>query len=167
MNKMTNIGQIKGTHHLNGAVKINTGFRYLESLINEKILLENSKGMNILTIKSVKSMTDKKYIIKFVEINNINEAKELIGSSIKIRDDLIPEIKKEEYYTNDLISFKVYNTDSYIGDVVDILETAAHDILVVQKEEKEVLIPFVENVFIKEIEFKDKNIIVELLKGML
>ncbi len=167
MNDMINIGVIKGTHHLQGALKVNTGFLHFDKIINEKVLVELTNNAKILTIKNFKKMTDKKYVLSFLEIDNIQSAKELIGASIKIRKELIPKIDKDEYYTEDLISFKVYNEDEYIGDIVDIMETAAHDILVVQENKKEILIPFIEDVFINEIDFDNQKIYVNLLEGMI
>ncbi|WP_067139255.1 ribosome maturation factor RimM [Oceanivirga salmonicida] len=167
MNEMINIGIIKGTHHLQGALKVNTGFLHFDKIKGEKVLIEAFKGMQILTIKDFKKMTDKKYIITFEEVSNVTDAKELIGASIKIRKDLLPKIDKDEYYTDDLISFRVYSDNEYIGDVIDIMETSAHDILVVQNNEKEVLVPFVQDVFIVNIDFENQKIDINLLEGML
>ncbi|VWL85061.1 ribosome maturation factor RimM [Oceanivirga miroungae] len=164
---MVNIGKITRTHNLNGAVKVNSSFIRIKDLIGEKVLVENEKDTKILSIKNVKTVNEKMHILSFVEIKDINEAKDLIGFNIKIRDDLMPEINEDELYVEDLISFKVYDKNTYIGDVVDVLETAAHDILTVVDKDREVLIPYVEDVFIKNIDIKEKKIEVNLLEGML
>lgn len=164
---MVNIGKITKTHNLNGSLKLSSSFMHLKDLVGEKVLIENKETTNILTIKNVKKINEKSYIISFLEIKNIDEAQKLVSSNLKIREDLIPEVNEDEIYVEDLISFKVYNLSEYIGDVIDILNTSAHSILIVVNKDKEILIPFVEDVFIKNIYIKEKRIEVELLEGML
>ena len=56
--------------------------------------------------------------------------------------------------------------EEYLGDILDILETAAHDILVVvNSESREILIPMVD-IFVKKIDFEAGKIEVELIEGM-
>ena len=52
-----------------------------------------------------------------------------------------------------------------IGKVVDVFDTAAHDIIVVEDENTETLIPNIEN-FVKDIDFEKKEIYVKILEGM-
>ena len=53
-----------------------------------------------------------------------------------------------------------------LGSVLDVMETAAHDILVVMTDDnQEILIPIVDN-FVKKIDFENNNIEVELIEGM-
>ena len=64
-----------------------------------------------------------------------------------------------------LIGFKVYDKNEYIGDVIDILETAAHDILIINNDTDEIMVPMVDE-FIKKIDEKEKLINTELIEGM-
>ncbi len=52
-----------------------------------------------------------------------------------------------------------------IGRVTDIFETAAHDILVVEDEKSEAMIPDIDE-FVKKIDFDKRTIYVELIDGM-
>lgn len=164
---MINIGKISGTHHLNGDVKISTGFNEFEILLNQKLFLELKDKSRILTLKNFQKMTDKKYILTFEEIQNINEAKEIVDFNIFVRRDLLPIATKDEYYISDLVTFDIVENDTIIGNVVDFLETAAHDILIVSNNDKEFMIPFVYDVFIKEIDFDNKKIFVNLIEGLI
>lgn len=64
-----------------------------------------------------------------------------------------------------LVGFKVYDKNEYIGDVIDILETAAHDILIINNDTDEIMVPMVDE-FIKKIDEKEKCINTELIEGM-
>ena len=164
--ELVNIGTVSGTHHLNGAVKVTSIFQDIDKIITEKVLLEKSDDKKLCTVKSVKRINNKKLIMEFAEINNINDAKNLNGYQIKIRRDLLPEKTEDDFYYNDLLGMKVFENEEYLGDLLDILETAAHDVLVVvNSDSREILIPKIDH-FVKKIDFEAGKIEVELIEGM-
>ena len=164
--ELVNIGTIVGTHHLNGTVKVTSVFGEFEVIIGEKVILEKAGERKLLTVKTVKRMNPKKLLVDFAEIEKIDEAKALNGFQIKIRRSLLPEKNEEDFYLNDLFGMKVYEGGEYLGDVADTMETAAHNILIVLNEaDREIMIPMVDN-FVKEIDFENTKIIVELIEGM-
>ena len=166
MENLVNIGTIIGTHHLIGTVKVNSIFQEIDLIVGEKVLIEKKDIRKILTIKDIKRLNDRKLLINFYEINGIDQAKEINGYQIKIRRNLLPEKDSDEFYFTDLLGLQVYDNGTKIGDVLDVLETAAHNILIVIDEnEKEILIPIVEE-FVKEIDFKSDKINVNLIEGM-
>ena len=164
--ELVNIGTIVGTHHLNGAVKVSSVFQDLDMIKDEKVLLEKKEEKKVFTIKSIKRINAKKILIEFLESGNIDTAKSLNGFQIKIRRDLLPEKNGDDFYFNDLLGLKVTENGVSLGSVLDVMETAAHDILVVMTEDnQEILIPIVDN-FVKKIDFENNNIEVELIEGM-
>ena len=166
MENLVNIGTIIGTHHLVGTVKVNSIFQEIELIVGEKVLIEKNDQNRVLTIKDVRRLNDRKLLVNFEEIKGIDQAKEINNYQIKIRRDLLPERDSEEFYFTDLLGLPVYEADEKIGDVLDILETAAHNILIVIDEEgKEVLIPMVEQ-FVEKVDFEAGKIYVTLIEGM-
>ena len=166
LENLVNIGTIIGTHHLIGTVKVNSIFQEIDLIVGEKVLIEKKDIRKILTIKDIKRLNDRKLLINFYEINGIDQAKEINGYQIKIRRNLLPEKDSDEFYFTDLLGLQVYDNGTKIGDVLDVLETSAHNILIVIDEnEKEILIPIVEE-FVKEIDFKSGKINVNLIEGM-
>ena len=130
--ELVNIGTIVGTHHLNGAVKVSSVFQDLDMIKDEKVLLEKKEEKKVFTIKSIKRINAKKILIEFLESGNIDTAKSLNGFQIKIRRDLLPEKNGDDFYFNDLLGLKVTENGVVLGSVLDVMETAAHDILVVK-----------------------------------
>ena len=161
-NNLVIIGTIVGTHHLTGTVKVNSIFEEIDVILGEKVLLEKGDIRKLLTIKNAK-----KLMINFVEINNIEQAKEINGFQIKIRRDLLPEKNENEFYIKDLLGVSVYENGEKIGEVLDVMETAAHEILIVKDivSKEEIMIPLVEQ-FVEEIDFKNNKINVVLIEGM-
>lgn len=73
------------------------------------------------------------------------QAAGLIGAEIAVLREALPETGEGQYYWSDLVGFEVQRSDgSTLGILDHLLETGAHDVMVV-KGESERLIPFVKN----------------------
>ena len=161
IDNLISVGTITGTHRLLGTVKLKTSFSLISEIIGFDVILKKDNDMNVQKISNVKGMTDKRVLIDFESIKNMDNAKEYIGYNVYIRKDLVPDYEEEL----SLIGFKVYDKNEYIGDVIDILETAAHDILIINNDTDEIMVPMVDE-FIKKIDEKEKCINTELIEGM-
>ena len=76
-------------------------------------------------------------------------------------DDKINQISKH------LLNWKVISTSrSYIGKLVDIMWCPANDIYIIKNQNKEYLIPVVDE-FIKEINYKNKEIVISPIDGLI
>ena len=160
MNNTYDLGHVTTTHKLIGSVKISTKFKVIDEIVNIQILARKGEEQKILTVKKVEGITNSKAILTFNEITNIDEAKKLVGFHLNIRKDLLPHYEEEK----SVIGYEVFENKERIGEVVDILETSAHDILVIEGV-KEILVPFID-VFVKNIDDDSEVIEVELIEGM-
>lgn len=166
MKEFLNIATISGTHHLKGTVKATSVFEGLSVLKDQKVMLENKIGnRKILTVKRAERMNAKRILIDFEEIQTISAAQLLNTYKIYIRRDLLGESSKDEYYVHDLIGMNVIEAGESLGEITEIFATAAHDVLVVNEGKEEIMIPDVGE-FVKDIDFKKREIRVELIEGM-
>ncbi|NME36592.1 MULTISPECIES: ribosome maturation factor RimM [Fusobacterium] len=167
MEELVIIGKITGTHHLKGALKANINIGEEEDLIGEKVLVEKPNGeKNIFTVKKISPLVGDKFILEFEEIENKTQGNLLQNSIIKV-NRMVLGLEEDEYLLQDLLGMEVITLeDKNIGKVTEVFDTAAHEILVVETDETEALIPNIDT-FIKEIDFENKKIIVELWEGML
>ena len=167
MENLINIGTIVGTHHLRGSVKINSIFENIELIENERVLLEKSDKKRLFVVKNVKRLNDKKAILDFEGIDNIDAAKELNGYKVKIRRDLLPERNEDDFYVKDLFGIEVFSENEKIGEIIDVMETAAHNILIIEdiNTKKEIMVPLIDE-FVTKIDFPNNRIEVNLIDGM-
>lgn len=167
MENLINIGTIVGTHHLRGSVKINSIFENIELIENERVLLEKNDKKRLFVVKNVKRLNDKKAILDFEGIDNIDAAKELNGYKVKIRRGLLPERNEDDFYIKDLFGIEVFSENEKIGEVVDVMETAAHNILIIEDiaAKKEIMVPLIDE-FVTKIDFPNNRIEVSLIDGM-
>ena len=163
---LVTIGKITGTHHLKGAVKANISLSEPEIIIGERVMVEKSNGeKKILSVTKLSNLVGDKVVIEFEEITNKTEGNLLAGGLIKINRDILG-MAEDEYLLEDLLGMTVITSENEnIGKVVDVFDTAAHDIIVVEDETTETLIPNIEN-FVKDIDFDKNEIYVEILDGM-
>lgn len=88
-------------------------------------------------------------------------AAELMGSDIAVTRDRLPPLPDGRYYWVDLIGLRVIDRGgAELGTVTDIMDTAAHGVLVVAGD-RERLIPFVIGEIVDEVDLASGRIVVD------
>lgn len=154
---MIYIGNLVNTHGIKGEVKIISNFKYKETVFKKgnKIYINDEKYI----INSYRK--HKKFdLITFEGITNINDVLDLKGKKVYI--------KKEEYIfdgplNEELYGKKVYDKDKYVGVLKEIINNGSGELLVIEKNNKEYLVPYVDE-FVKEIK---EDIKLDLIKGLI
>ena len=101
-------------------------------------------------------------VAKFRGIDSIGEAEKYVGSDIKIPAGDMPAPNQGWYYTFQLKGCEVFAGDrEYIGTVSDVLDCGGTQILKVDRENEETLIPFAQS-FLKRIDLDQRRIEVDL-----
>ena len=106
-------------------------------------------------------------MLKLTGIDTVEEAEKYRNLYIKILRDQEEELEEGSYYVVDILGCKV-NTDTNqeLGKVVDVFQTGSNDVYVVKDEQgKQILLPAIKQV-IKNVDVKNKIIIVHLLEGL-
>ena len=109
-----------------------------------------------------------RYIILYLlRYTNRNIAESLQGFYCYIPKSQQEALPEDNFYVDDLLGMKVENTAGReIGTVSDVISNPANDVLVVQTQGGEALIPMVVDV-VQEINLADGKVIVQLIEGML
>lgn len=169
--KLLSIGKILNFHGINGEVKV--GFSEgkedqisaLKQVYATKIDSPEPVMLNVEKIRFHKKVA----IIKFKEINSINDTIEYKGSFLKLDKDKLTEyLDKDEFYIDDLIGSDVFDTENnLVGKVVSIVNSAGRDLLVINVSEgNDKLVPFVKDL-VPEVDLKEKKVIVNNIPGLL
>lgn len=87
--------------------------------------------------------------IKFEGINTRNDAENLRNQTLKVEKSLLEEMKEEdEFLVDDLIGMVIYDDKgNIVGQIVDILNYGASDIVVFEKDNRQFEVPYVSEVF--------------------
>ena len=154
---MLYIGKLVNTHGIKGEAKVISSFKYKEVVFKKG----NSIYIDDIKYKINTYRKHQKYdMITLEGIENINDILPLKGKEIYIN--------KEEYIfpgmlNEDLYGKKVYDKNKYIGILKEIRKNINQELLVVKNEDKEYLIPYVDE-FVKEI---NEDIHLDLIKGFI
>jgi 16S rRNA processing protein RimM len=104
-------------------------------------------------------------VLKFRGIDTIEAAEKIVGAEIRIlRSELLP-LDEGSFYTFQLKGCSVYDKGEYIGVVNDVLDTGAAEILKVDRDDDETLIPFAQS-YLKNVDLAQRRIDVDLPEGL-
>ncbi len=138
------VGKINGFFGVQGWVKI---FSYTEprkNILEYQPLYFIDNGA-YKTIEMTTGREQSKTIVAHVKgIDNRDQAAQLIGKSLYIDKDQLPELDDNEHYWHELVGFRVINKNGIDLGVVDYLvDTSSNDVLVT-KGDKAHWIPYIE-----------------------
>ena len=99
-------------------------------------------------------------VVRLEGIADRDAAAPLIGAEVAVPREALPETEPDRYYWSDLVGLEVRHRDGRVLGVLDhLLATGAHDVMVVRPANeggagsKEVLIPFVPDEFVLDVDF--------------
>ncbi|PMD95603.1 16S rRNA processing protein RimM [Siphonobacter sp. BAB-5405] len=161
------LGRITKVHGLKGEVQllfeVDDPFEY-EDL--DSVLLE-VKGQLIPYFIEDLNIQSNKIIAKFEDITSIEKATPLVGAKLWLTLDNLPELDDDQFYFHDVIGYQVVDTNvGPLGTVREFASFSLQDLMVMDYEGKEVLIPVIDEI-IGEADHEAKTLSVTLPEGLL
>ena len=138
------MGYVKQATGIKGWIKIKADTEFPDGLMDyPRWFLGKNGNWQEYSPESGKIAPDG-FQAKLVGIDDRNAAEMLKGCTIAVLREDFADTETDEYYWTDLVGLTVKNPQGEIlGTVSGLQESGAHDILVVQGTEKQILIPFV------------------------
>jgi len=162
------MGKVVRPHGLDGLLKIISYAQSEDSFLNAGTIFlrtssEETHERTVLSVRPHKNI----YLMRIEGLNSLEDADKYRGASIFINKDALSHENSEEYFWHELIGLEVYFPgDKYIGTIKHILSTGSHDVYVVRKGTKEVLIPAIHDV-VEKIDLTNKRMIISEMEGLL
>ncbi|KAH7686016.1 UDPGP family protein [Dioscorea alata] len=136
-----NVGYISAAHGLEGELRVKPstdfpelrfskpGKRWLRTRITGKELISEVELTGGRAHPGQKS-----WIISLHGIDTVEKAKQMVGSTLLVREGDRPELDEDEFYTPDLFNMRVFlkETGTLVGTVVNVVNTGANDVLQVR-----------------------------------
>lgn len=163
------VGKILNFHGIKGEAKVGFSNRNLIEKA-KKVFIEKGNEKTVLNVSSVRFHKNFA-IIKFKEINSIDELIEFKGKNIYLSRDIVENsLDENEFLIDDLIGLNAFdNEENFIGEVVEIRKSLANDILCIKSEDEKkdlILIPFVSEL-VPIVDIKTKKVIIKPIEGLL
>ena len=156
------LGYISGVHGVQGWVKIYSHTKPLENIFEYSLWQIKKNGQWQPTkVLATRKQGGKNLVAQLEGISDRDQAHSFIRAEIAILKEQLPIAEAGEYYWVDLLGLTVKTVDGVLlGQIENMLETGANDVLVV-KGDVERLIPFVQGEVIKDIDLDQQLIIVD------
>ena len=150
---------------MNGAVRI-------ELTLEDDRLFE--PGRRVTLTGTAESETEVEFfrrqhgrcIVKFRGIDHISDAERLVGAEVKVAADQLKPLEEGWFYTFQLKGCRVFAVSGEcLGIITDVLDLGGSEVLKVDSENEETLIPFAQE-YLKKIDLDQHRIEVDLPEGL-
>ena len=167
LNKKIPLGEILKPHGIKGELKILFYNEESKSLQKDQKVFLESPQKNIIEYKIERIFYSfRKNRIKFFDINTIDKADDLRGYIVNVDRNDLPKINDNEYYLSDLVGYSLIDkSNNNYGKVIEVLALPANSVLNVSKDDKEYLIPLIDDVVL-EVDQNQELIIIDPIEGL-
>lgn len=150
------LGRISGVFGIKGWLKVMSFTRPKENIFNYEALLLGINGQwQHVDIEATQKRGDR-LLLKLSGIDTPEAARDFLGCDLGVDQQQLPDLPEGEYYWHQLIGLKVENLEGQLlGQVSDIRETGANDVLVVSaadSDKRKILIPLIMNIYVKQVD---------------
>lgn len=162
------LGYIVRTHGLKGELSIYLDVDYPEDYLELDSVFVETKGLLIPYIVSRINIQQKgKAIVKLETIDSIDSAQTLVGASLYLPEDALDELEEGEFYYHQITGYTIVDSKlGRLGPVKTVYTPNAQDLIAMDFEGDEVLIPVVDDI-VGKADHEAREIHVNLPDGLL
>lgn len=155
------VGKIVSTHGIKGEVKILSDFEYKDKVfkVGNKLVIDGDE----FEIKSYRHHKNFE-MVTLNDYKDINEVLFLMKKKVYIKESDIL-LLDNEVLDDELVTYDVVTTNGETGKILEVFFASSNNKIIRVLLDKEILIP-VNSPMLKEVNKKEKKIIIELISGM-
>lgn len=162
-------GKVTRVHGTKGEIRVypfSSGFHNFDILSKIYIEKKNSSHKTEYIVEG-KRLHKSHILLKLENLDNPEAAEELIGCSVYLDRNSLTRTDEDEYYWFELVGMNVVTTEGeLVGKVDDLMETSAHGILIIHKENEEYLVPLNDK-FVTKIDTSKSEITINAESGVI
>lgn len=178
------LGKVTGVHGLRGALRVHGFGDDAENLLQATHVFVSRQEMGReaerYEVLDVAASRGREVRIKLKGVSDRSAAELLRGAFVFVERQALQKLGPGEYYWHELLGCRVEDEQGVeIGVVESLLETGAHDVLVIcasakdaagaaggDRGDKRILIPTVPE-FLREVSVEERRIVVHVIPGLL
>lgn len=105
--------------------------------------------------------------VKLEGVNTENDAKVLLRKSCYLPLSVLPELDDKHFYDHEVVGFTVIDSASgNIGRLEQVIDLSVNPLLQIIKDEKEILVPFVEGL-VQRVDRNEKTLYITAPEGLI
>jgi len=129
-------------------------------------LFKDEMHQEMLTIESVRN-NNGTLLLKFKEVPDRNLAEKLKNTILYSEVDISSESSEDEFHLQQILGVEVFDSrGNKVGEVIDVVHIPGQDLLVVDHQGREVMIPFVREI-VPTVDLKLRKIVLAEKEGLL
>lgn len=149
------LGRIAKPHGVRGEVKVVPHWANSAALLDlDEVMLELDGETRSFRIESARP-AHRALLVKFLGVNDRDQAAELRGARVSVRRELLPEPEPGEAYLCDLVGAKVLAPDGDVGAVVEVRAHPSVDTLVIRTSSGALVEQPLSPGFVEEVDVKN------------
>ena len=162
------LGKITKSNRKTGELTVSFDSGQSELLPEIKLLfIEIDGGLVPFFISDFRPKSHESCLVLLEDYNSPEKADRLVGNMVFLSNDQLGELSDDQFYANEIIGYEVIDeVHGTIGFVEQIIENTQQEILQIRFKKKEILIPLVEEIFIK-INRRQKKLFVDAPEGLI
>jgi 16S rRNA processing protein RimM len=162
------LGKVVATHGIRGQMRIAVYSGEFETILSlTSLMLKGQDGRMETFEVAASSVHRKKLLVALKGFESIDQVLHLVGRELYTTREQMPELTEGEFYWCDLLGLTVMTQGGeLLGYLADIITTGSNDVYVVKKDDREYLIPALEDVVL-DIDLDKGNMTVSPPEGLL
>ncbi len=156
------VGKVTGVHGVRGMLKVLPHADHPQELLRYTTWwFKHLRETKAFQLEKGQIYQEKGLLLKFQGIDSPESGKYWVGAELLLDRAELLHLDKGHYWA-DLEGLAVYTVENvYLGHVSHLFETGANDVLVVKEGTQELLIPYVPEHVVKEVDLAAGKIVVD------
>lgn len=144
------LGKIVGVHGLKGQLKVACFSGEYDTVLSlATVILEGPDKRRETFEVAGAAIHRNRLLLTLKSFTDINQVQHLVGRLLYARRDQFPPLPEGEYYWCDLTGLQVVTREGEVlGRLAEIIATGSNDVYVVRHEQREYLIPALDDVVV-------------------
>ncbi|MCC5937330.1 MAG: 16S rRNA processing protein RimM [Lunatimonas sp.] len=162
------LGHIAKVHGLQGELMLVLDVDYPEDYEDIKhLFVEKNNRLIPFFVEHLVPQPNNRFLAKFEEYDHVDKVKDLVGSALFLPLKDLPELEEDQYYFHELVGCQVIDEErGELGVVKVIYDLETQDLIGMEYQEKEVLIPIQEGI-IQKVDKAAKKVFCRLPEGLI
>ena len=161
------LGTVVGKYSFKGEVLVKTDTDSPETYATlESIFVETTAGLVPFFIQKCLLHKSSLLRIQFEDVDSDEAANTLLKKKLFLPLALLPPLSGNKFYYHEVIGFKVFDRETFIGTLLQINDQSAQPLLEIDYKGKNLLIPLHDD-FIIKLDRKNKQLTLNLPEGLL
>jgi 16S rRNA processing protein RimM len=161
------LGRVAKTHGIKGEVTIKLDVDDPSEYLGLKyFLLEINKVLTPFFVEKLVCSGDK-FFVSIQDVKTVEAASALTGKEVYLPLEMLPKLSGKQFYYHEVKGFVVVDEEKgELGPITEVIEYPTQAIIQVFKDQKEILIPILDQV-IQKVDRKAKKLYVKAPEGLI